>query len=66
MLWCQKRLKTKTKLHLFRAIVLSIPLYGSETWVPLAKHTKHLQAIMGCLRVVLGVTKWNKMKNTQL
>ena len=49
---------TKTKLRLFRAIVLSTLLYGSETWVPLAAHTKRLQAfIMGCLRVVLGVTQ---------
>ena len=67
VLWCQKRLKTKTKLRLFQAIVLSTLLYGSETWAPLAKHTKRLQAfIMDCLRVVLGVTRWDKMRNTQL
>ena len=67
VLWCQKRLKTKTKLRLFKAVVLSTLLYGSETWVPLAKHTKRLQAfIMGCLRVVHGVTKWDKMRNVQL
>ena len=63
VLWCQKRLKTKTKLRLFKAIILSTLLYGSETWVPSAKHTKRLQAfIMGCLRVVHGVTKWDKMR----
>ena len=48
VLWCQKRLKTKTKLRLFKAIILFTLLNGSETWVPLAMHTKRLQAfIMG-------------------
>ena len=57
----------KTKLRLFKAVVLPTLLYGSETWVPLAPHVKRLQAfIMGCLQVILGVSQWDKMRNTEL
>ena len=56
-----------TKLHLFKAVVLATLLYGCETWVPLAAHMKHLQAfIMGCLWVILGVTRWDMKRNTTL
>ena len=42
-------------------------LDGSETWVPLAPHLKCLQAfLMGCLRVLLGVSRWDKLRNTEL
>ena len=65
--WYRKRLKIETKLRLFKAVVLPTLLYGSETWVPLAPHLKRLQAfIMGCLRVILGVSRWDKMRNTEL
>ena len=67
VLWCRKRLKTSTKMRLFKSVVLSTLMYGSETWVPSAAHMKRLQAfIMGCLRVILGVTRWEKKRNTEL
>ena len=57
----------ETKLCLFKAVVLSRLLYGSDTWVPLAAHMKCLQAfIMGCLWVILVVTRWDKERNTTL
>ena len=35
--------------------------YGSETWVPSSSHVKRMQGfVMWCLRVILGVTKWDK------
>ncbi len=40
VLWCQKSLKSRTKLWLFKAVVLFTLLYYSETWVPLATHIK--------------------------
>ena len=67
VLWCRKSVKVVTKLRLFRVVVLATLLYGSETWVPLAAHMKRLQAfIMGCLRVILGVTRWDMKRNTML
>ena len=46
VLWCRKRLKTATKMRLFKSVVLSTLLYGSETWVPSAAQLKRLQAYM--------------------
>ena len=67
VLWCRRKLKRPTKMRLFKSVVLSTLLYGSETWVPSADHMKRLQAfIMGCLRVILGVTRWDKKRNTEL
>ena len=67
VVWCRKRLKVETKLRLFKAVVLATLLYGSETWVPLTPHLKRLQAfLMGCLRVILGVSRWDKLRNTEL
>ena len=42
VIWCRKLLKVETKLHLFKAVVLAILLYGSETQVPLAHHLRCL------------------------
>ena len=67
VLWCRKRVKTATKMRLFKSVDLSTLLYCSETWVPSAANFKRLQAfIMGCLRVILGVTRWDKKWNTEL
>ena len=57
----------ETKIRLFKAVILPNLLYGSEVLVPLATHRKRLQAfIMKCLWVVLGVTRWDKMRNKHL
>ena len=67
VLWCRKRLKTSTKMCLFKSVVLSTLLYGSETWVPSTAHINCLQAfIMVCLWVILGATRWDKKRNTVL
>ena len=67
VLWCRKRLKTTTKMRLFKSVVLSTLLYGSETWVPSAAQLKHLQAfIMGCLQAILGVSRRDMKRNTEL
>ena len=58
VLWYQRRIKTRTKIRLFKSVIVSTLLYGSETWVPLVTHVKRLQVfIMRCVRVILGVTK---------
>ena len=54
-------------MRLFKTVVLSTLLYGSETWAPIATHIKHLQGfIMRCVQVIPGVTKWDKKGNTEL
>ena len=67
VLWYRRRIKTRTKMRLFKAVVLPTLLYGSETWVPIAVHVKRLQGfIMKCAWVILGVTRWNEKRNTDL
>ena len=54
-------------MRIFKAVVLSTLLYGSETWVPSASLIKRLQAfIMWCLRVILGVSRWDQKRDTEL
>ena len=66
VLWCRKRLKTATKMRLFKSVVFSTLLYGSETWVPSAAQLKRLQAfIMGCLWAILGVSRQDMKRNTE-
>ena len=48
-------------------MVLATLLYGCESWVSLAGHLKCLQTfIMGWLWVILGVSRWDRMRNTNL
>ena len=58
VLWYQRQIKTRTEIRLFKSVILSTLLYGSETWAPLVTHVKCLQVfIMRCVRVILGVTR---------
>ena len=67
VLCCQRRLKNSTKMRLFRSVVLTTLLYGSETWLPLASHIACLQGVVKeCLWVILGVSRWDSMRNTEL
>ena len=67
VLWYQRRVKTRTKMRLFKSVVLSTLLYGSETWAPTATHVKRLQGfIMMCVWVILGVSRWEQKRNTEL
>ena len=67
MLWYQRRIKTTTKLRLFKAIVLLTLLYGSESWTPLSIHMNRLQGfVMRCLRIILGISVREKRRHTEL
>ena len=51
VLWYQRRVKTRTKLKMFKSVILSTLLYGSETWAPTVTHVKRLQG--RCVRIIL-------------
>ena len=53
--WSSKALSLTTKLQLFQAIVMSVLLYGAETWTLLNKHCATLSLfLMSCLRLESG------------
>ena len=57
--WKQSRLSQSTKLHVYRSCVLSVVLYGSETWTVLEADLRRLEAFhMRCQRRILGI-RWN-------
>ena len=65
VLWSRSNIKTSTKMRLFKSVVLSTLLYGSETWIPSAPQLKRLHSfILWCLRVILGFSRWDQKRNT--
>ena len=63
-LWYQKSIKLCIKLRMFKAAIIPILLYGSESWTPLSQHIKRLQGfVMRCLRIILGISVRQKQRN---
>lgn len=59
--WENNALTRKTKILVYRAVVLSTLLYGSETWTTYSTQERRLNAFhMRCLRRILGV-KWQDL-----
>ena len=53
-----RHLSVLTKRLIYQACVLSVLLYGSESWTPLRRHLKRLDSFHHrCIRTVLGITK---------
>ena len=51
VLWRQRGVKVKTKLRIFKSVVLPTLFYSSETWTPVVSHIKCLQGfMMRCVR----------------
>ncbi|GFN92963.1 hypothetical protein PoB_001946900 [Plakobranchus ocellatus] len=54
--WNNKSLKIKTKIQVYRAVVLTTLLYGSETWVTYISHIRLLERLhQRCLRTILQI-----------
>ena len=63
-------LSVATKRAVYRAVVLAVLLYGSETWVLKDQHTKRLNVFHNrCVRTILGVNRfehWQERLTTQV
>lgn len=65
--WNNRLLTTATKTRVYSACVLSILLYGSESWPMYAIQEKKLNSFhMRCLRRIVGVTWKDKVPNKEL
>ena len=60
-------LSKETNLCAFRTLVMSVLLYGTETWDVSQKHLNKLRTFqMRCLCDILGLTLWDKVRNTTI
>ena len=56
-----------TKMTVYKALCLSILLYGCEAWVPYRKHLSKLESFhTGCLQRILGLKWWHRIPKTEL
>jgi len=57
------RLSTATKREVYKATVLSVLLYGAETWAIKAHNMRRLGGFHNrCVRTIMGVTKYQQWK----
>ncbi|XP_051625679.1 uncharacterized protein LOC127461696 isoform X1 [Manacus candei] len=65
--WRNKHLKKSTKISVYRAIVLSTLLYGSESWVIYRHHLRLLERFhQRCLRTILNIHWSDDVTNTSV
>ena len=61
VVWHRTGINIQTKLDVYRAAVLPVLLYASETWTVYVRHVKKLNHFHTvCLRKLLGI-KWQDM-----
>ena len=65
--WERQGLSTKTKLKVYKAIVLPSLLYSCETWTVYSSHAKKLNRFhMNCLRKILQIRWQDKVPDTEV
>ena len=66
-LFRSRNIAKRTKIHVFRVMVMSVLLYGAETWAITQQGLKRLHAFqMKCLRDIVGVTLWDQRRNEDI
>ena len=71
-MWRQKVFRSRnlsraTKGQVFRSMVMSVLLYGAETWSVTQHDIRRLKTFqMRCLRDIVGVTLWDKRRNVDI
>jgi len=65
--WKNKHIKQNTKLNIYRSNVLSVLLYGAETWMMTRESERRLASFhTKCLRCLLNI-RWNDfITNTEV
>lgn len=65
--WKPHNLSMKTKLLIYKTVVLSTLLYSSECWTALKRHTRELNAFhLKCLRSILNISWKDKIPNEEI
>ena len=62
-----RTLSTATKVRSYQTLVMPVLLYGAETWTVTQHDIRKLKSFqMRCLRDILGITLWNRVRNTDI
>ena len=66
-IWKNRNLKIETKLAVYRAMILSVLLYGSETWTMYRRNIRYLNHFhLQCLRRILDIQWSDKLPDTDV
>lgn len=66
-LWKCRRVSLGRKISLYRCLVLTILLYGAESWALTRAQTQRLETFhMRCLRRILNVKWWQHISNEEV
>ena len=66
-IWTSKNISKQTKMQLYQSLILSILLYGAETWTTKKDDENRLNVFeMSCLRRILGVSRLDKIRNSHI
>ena len=64
-LFGNQNLTIHTKIAVYDAVVISIILYGCETWVPYRRHIRLLRSFhIRHLQLILGLRWWHKVTHS--
>jgi hypothetical protein len=62
--WKKANISISTKMRIFRSLILSVLLYGAESWTLLQADLNRLEVFqMRCLRRILGVSLLDRIRN---
>ena len=62
--WYNHNILTQTKIRIYRAAVLTVLLYGSETWSTIKSHVNRIEAFhQRCLRRIMRIKWFSKTSN---
>ena len=62
-----RALSTATKVRAYQTLVMPVLLYGAETWTVTQHDIRRLKSFqMRCLRNILGITLWNRVRNSDI
>ena len=65
--WERRRISHRTKVKVYKAVVLTTLLYGCETWTIYRRHEKQLHHFhLQCLRSVLNISWQDKIPDTEV
>lgn len=66
-IWFSNEISKKTKLRIFSTNIISVVLYGSETWALTKKQATQIQTFVNkCLRRIMNIYWPNQISNKEL